>query len=439
MKKFVVPLLVLVALLASTVVALADLPGGPYSSAFRVQNLGTSQANCVYTFYNGSGSAVFNSSNSTINPGDSLYVYVPNVTMPVGVYSGVVSCDQQVAAVVNYSDAHRGTAFAGVNNGATTLYAPAVYSHYYNFSTNMYIQNTGSSAASGVVSIYAPGSSTPAATQTFSNLAPNASVLVEQNGLAGLNTNVAYSAVITGTAGVAAEVNIYGLPGTSPQYQLYSYNPVASGATKAYAPIIMNNYYGFNTALAIQNLGSASTTYTVTYGTGQTQNGTLQPNSSVSLYTPSSGVPSGALTGATVQSSGQPIVLLVNESNTTQRASNYIGFPDGSGTLKISAPIIMKNYYNFETSVTCQNLGTSSATMSIEYANNLGHLTTSSPVLAGKTFLFYQGSDANMLNGISSATITSSQPTVCVVTEGATSALNSQANDYQYTYNGINQ
>ncbi len=439
MKKLVIAALVIVALAASTFVAFAALPGGPYSSAFRVQNLASNLATCVYTFYDGSGNGIYTSSSSTINPGDSLYVYVPSLSMASGQYSGVVSCDQQVAAVVNFSDANRGSAFAGVTTGATTLYAPGIYNNYYSYSTNMYIQNAGSTPVSGQVSIYAPGSSSPSATQAFSNLAPNASVLVEQNGLAGLNKNVPYSAVISGNGNLAAEVNIYGLPATAPVNQLYSYNPVTGGATTAYAPIIMNNYYGFNTALAIQNLGAASTTYTVTYATGQVQTGSVQPNSSVSLYTPASGVPLNTLTGATVQSSGQPIVLLVNESNSTQRASSYIGFPAGSGTLKISAPIIMKNYYNYETSVTCQNLGGGNAAMSIEYASNVGHPTASGAVAPGKTWLFYQGTDANMPNGITSATITSNQPTVCVVSESATAALNALPNDYQYTYNGINQ
>lgn len=441
MKKFAVPMLVVVALVASTFVAFAGLPGGPYSSAFRVQNLSTSIANCVYMFYDGNGTVAFTSASSQINSGDSLYVYVPSLSFTSGEYSGVVSCDQQVAAVVNYSDATSGTAFAGVasENAASTLYAPGIYSNFYSFSSNIYVQNAGSTAASGVVSIFAPGSTTPAATQSFTGLAPNASKLIDQNGITGLAQNVAYSALITGTGNLAAEVNIYGLTGTGTAKQLYSYNPVTGGSTTAYAPIIMNAYYGFNTSLAIQNLGTSSTAYTVTYGTGQQQTGTLQQNSSVSLYTPDSGVPAGSLTGATVQSDGQPIVLLVNESNTTQRASSYIGFPAGSGTLKISAPIIMKNYYNFETSVTCQNLGASVATMSISYASNTGTQTASGPVDPGKTTLFYQGSDGNVSDGITSATITSSQPTVCVVTEGATNALNSTANDYQYTYNGINQ
>lgn len=435
MKKLAV-FVAIALLLALPIVAIAATPGGPFSSAFRVQNLSTSVANCVYTFYNASGAAVYSSASSTINPGDSLYVFTPSVSgLPNGEYSGVVSCDQQVAAVVNWSDPNSGASFEGVDSAdtATTLYAPGIYDNYYNYYSNIYVQNSSSSPINVTVQIFAPGSSSPVATQTFNNLAANASRLFEQEGLAQLNQNVAYSAKIVATGNVAAIVNIYGR--AVADNQLYSYNAFKAGSTKAYAPVLMSNYFGYNTSLNIQNLGASSTPYTVTYGTGVVRTGTIAANSSVSLYTPNNGVPAGTLTSATIQSGGQPIVVLVNESNVYNRAASYTGF--STGNTKSRAPIVMKAYFNFNTSVTCQNLGASATTMTIDYANTPG--TTSSPsIQPGKTHLFYQPSDSNMLNGITSATITSGQPIACIVNEDTnTPPLSTTVIDNLYAYEGI--
>ena len=436
MRKSTMSVLTILVLLALPLIVTASTPGGPFSSAFRVQNLSASIANCVYTFYNSSGTAQFTSASSAINPGDSLFVYVPSLSLANGEYSGVVSCDQDVAAVVNWSDANSGASFEGVGSTdtATTLYAPGIYDNYFNFYSNVYVQNASTGPVNVTVSIYAPGNSSPVATQVFNSLPANASHLFEQSGLSQLANNVPYSAKITATGSVAAIVNIYGGVGTVADNQLYSYNAFKGGSKKAYAPVLMNNYFGYNTALAIQNLSStSSTTYTISYGTGQVQNGSIPANSSVSLYTPSAGVPAGSLTSATV-SAGQDVVVLVNESNSFRRAASYAGFAAGNTVGR--APIVMRNYFNFDSSVTCQNVGTASATMSIDYANT-GTNTTSPSILPGKTHLFYQPSDPNMLPGITSATITSSQPIACIVNQDTTSALATVQADNLYAYEGI--
>ena len=105
MKKLIVPLLVL-SLLALSVMVSADTPapGGPFNTAFRVQNLGTEDATCTFAFYDANGTAQYQSGTlPAIAPGDSLYVYVPTDTdVDPGMYSGVVSCSQEVAAVANF-------------------------------------------------------------------------------------------------------------------------------------------------------------------------------------------------------------------------------------------------------------------------------------------------------------------------------------------------
>jgi len=374
-----------------------------------------------------------------------MYVYMGDAAysgIAAGSYSGVVSCDQQVAAVANFSDADSGASYSGIGTPATTWYAPGIYDNYYNYYSNIVVQNATASPVNITVDIYAPGSAVPVKTQTANNVPAYASVNFEQEGAAELSDNVAYSAKITGTGNIAPIVNIYGLGAVN--NQLYSYNPFSAGATKFYAPVIMNNYYGNYTAIAVQNVGTAAASVTITYGTGQTWSGIIAVNSAESRYTPldtgGSAAYPGFLTSATIESTnGQPIVVVVNESNSYNRAASYSGFPSGSTTAR--APIVMKRYYGYNTSITCQNIGTSATTMTLQYAGVAGS-NTSPSIGVGGTHMFYQPTDGLIGdNFIGSATITSSggNNIVCVVNEDRNEApYQTQLNDFQYAYNAIN-
>lgn len=420
-------------------------PGGPYLTAFRVMNTDPSllAATCSFALYDSTGTAAYTSDQVNVDPGDSMYVYMGSSTfntLATGSYSGVVTCDRQVAAVTNMSDANSGASFNGIDTPATTWYAPGIYDNYYNYYSNIVVQNATANPVDITVNIYAPGNASPVKTQTANQVPGYASANFEQAGLTELLQDVPYSAKITATNSVAPIVNIYGL--SSVNYQLYSYNPFSTGALKFYAPVIMNNYYGNNTAIAVQNVGTLAADVTITYATGQSWSGSIDPNSSASRYTPADGVPSGdlnGLTGATIESTnGQPIVVVVNESNNHNRAASYSGFSSGSTSAR--APITMKRYYTYNTSIVCQNIGSAPAKMKIQYGGVAGSFTTANNIAIGSTYQFYQPADTLISDGwIGSATITSAQNLVCVVNEDANEApQGSMMKDFQYSYDAIN-
>lgn len=435
MRKYVASALVIVVLMATLPLAAAaqvPAPDGPFDTAFRVQNLGTAAATCELVFYDSGGTEAYSSSLPSIPVGQSAYVYVPDLAgLTDGQYAGVVSCDQEVAAVVNISDPDSGASYSGVSDPADTLYAPGIYDNYYNYYSNVVVQNASGSSNDITLEIYEPGNTTPVYANT--KTAPvNGFVAWEQEGLAELDQNKFYSAKISGTGDVAAIVNIYG---KGPyENQLYSYNPFASGSTTAYAPVIMDDYYGYNTALVIQNMGSSSANVTITYSDGTVKTSTIAPGAADSRYTPGEGLTTN-FTGAKV-TSDQPIVLLVNESTDKNRAASYTGFAEGSTS--VQAPIVMRRYYKYNTSVTCQNIGTSATTMSISYGGISGS-TTSASVPVNGTALFYQPSDPLLSDGfIGSATVTASQPIVCVVNEDQNEPPQvNQIMDQLFAYNGI--
>ncbi len=439
MKRFFVVLAVfLLFAVPAVVLAVAPAPEGPFNTAFRVQNLGSADATCVYEFYDAAGNVAYTSASETIGVGDSLYVYVPNVGVADGQYSAVVSCDQPVGAVVNFSDSDSGASHNGItsNDVGTTWFAPGIYDNFYGFYSNIYVQNTTSNPITITVEIYQAGVATPVLTQTAANVAPYAAVSFDQSNKAELQDNVAYSAKISADGDMAAIVNIYGEGGVDDQ--LYSYNPFASGSTTAYAPVIMKAYYGYNTALTVQNMGNVATAVTVTYGTGDVETATVDANSSHLFYTPNSPLPDLTLTGATVESDGQPIVLLVNESTSVNRAASYSGFSTGSTTVR--APIVMRRYYKYNTSITCQNVGTVPTTMTLAYGGVTGTEEVAN-VAPGSTALFYQPSSTLISdNFIGSATITADQPIICVVNEDMNEPPESnQKMDQLFAYNAIGQ
>ncbi len=143
----------------------AGVPGGPFATAFRVQNLESTAATCSYQmFADGGGSPVFATNLPAIAPNDSAYVYTPAVeNFPSGTFNGVISCDKQVAAVVNFSDPDKGDVYVGSTNPSPTVFIPSAYRNYFNYFTTIRIQNTSATAQNIRVDYFAPGSATPVA------------------------------------------------------------------------------------------------------------------------------------------------------------------------------------------------------------------------------------------------------------------------------------
>lgn len=426
---FVLATIILMAAMAVPAAAQVPGPGGPYNSAFTIQNLEATAASCVFSLYDSAGNADYTSAAVTVPASGSYFVYVGGLSIASDRYSAVISCDRQVAAVSNFTDATSAASFSGVSSTetATTLYAPGVYKNYYGYMSNVVVQNTTASPINITLEIYLPGSSTPLTSSTATNVPAYASTVFDQSAL---TTNGIFSAKVTATGAAAAVVNIWNTAG-----QQFSYNAFAAGTTTAYAPVLMNNYYGFNTALTIQNLSNSATNVTVTYSNGKVSTASVAANSSRLFYTPNEGLPNGFIGSAKVTSSGGQVVALINESSTANRAASYSGFTAGGTT--VSAPIVLKAYYGYSTSITCQNIGMASTNITVNYSNGA---TETLAAAANGTALFYQPNLATLPNGFNgSATISASggQSIVCIVNENQ--VTNPAAQDWLLSYNSIVQ
>jgi hypothetical protein len=450
MRKSVgLTILVLVLLVLSFSVAQAQVPapGGPFQTAFNIQNLSTNPATCMVEFYNSSGDVGMTLNPPPIAPGDVAAFFTGSSdfdSLAAGQYSAVVSCDQEVAAVVNFSDSDSGASHSGLGSAevGTAWFAPAVYRNYYSYYSNIIAQNATSSPIDVTVSIYEAGNSSPVSVETLNNVPAFSSAVFEQSGNGDLVANKAYSARIEGTGAIAAVVNIYG-SGSSGQ-QLYSYNPFGGGSTESYAPVIMNNYYGYNTALTVQNVDDTETANVkVTYSNGMIETQLIGPGASHVFLNFAGPLPAGnTLYSAKVESTtgSVPIVAMVNESNALNRAASYSGFPSGANT--VSAPIVLRSYYGYDSSVTCQNLGSNATDVTFDYAGVTNN-TVVANVAPNGTALVVQPLDATLngvgSNWISSAQITASEPIVCVVNQDIISGSGaSKSQDQLQAYNAIN-
>jgi len=433
-KAFVLFIMLGLSLVASVVPAAAQVPGpsGPYNSAFTIQNLESTAGTCMYELYDSAGTAIYTSSSFTVSADGSYFVYVGNLSIPSDAYSAVVSCDVNVAAVANFSGSGGASAasYGGVAsaNTAMAISLPGVYKSYHGYTSNVVVQNVGSSAADITLKIYAPGNPTPVAQATQSSVAPNAAAHFDQGTMMGLSDGL-YSAKVESTQPVAAIVNIWNSAG-----QQYSYTGVVSGSTVVYAPVLMNNYHGFNTALTVQNLSGATTVVTVTYSSGKVSTANIAANSSQLFYTPNEGLPNWWLGSARIESGSGQIVALVTESDANNRAASYLGFAAGGTTA--NAPIVLKEYHGYSSSITCQNIGAAATDITVTYSNGVSETRSGVPV--NGTALFYQPNNTSLPSGFNgSAVATALQDIVCVVNENQ--VTNPTKLDFLLTYEAISQ
>lgn len=364
----------IVIVMSMTSPASADYPapGGPFNNYFYIQNQTTSSITCIYTIYKAYSLIVYNSTEITIAANESKLIDVHSLGLDVGTYSAVANCSGKAAIVSNFGDYDSGAGYLG-SSGSATWYLPGLYDDYYDYYSTVIFQNTTSNIIDVTLEVFQANSEVPVLTLTYAGVNSYDSGYFELEGRGELLTNQTYSGKITATGNIAPVVNIYGRD--SVEGQLYSYKGFSSGAKTMYAPVVMKNYYGYNTSLNIQNIGDGSTTVTVTFSNGYPKSNTLQAKAAWSIYLPTQtpGLSDG-LYGVKITSNNYSIVVLVNESNSYNRAASYTGMTSGYGV--VYAPVLDKRYNSYNSSVTCQMISNGPNSINIQYYTGSTPLTS---------------------------------------------------------------
>lgn len=425
-------------------------------ASFTVQNIDTTSATVTIRFVAENGTVTtpttLNSSKAnpfTLAPGESFEVYLPGIPtseLPSGRYSAVIESTAQVAAIANLvgeGSINFNGSYSGFSSGATTFYLPAVVFNYYGWYSLISVQNVGSAATDVTVTITCEGGVT--GTLSATGVPANAShhfVLKNETptGFTG-STICNGSAQITSTQPVVVVDNQSSPSGGNTQ----SYSGFASGSPTLYAAALYNNYYGWNSSLNIRKVGSGNTTVTVTYSDsgGSTCNLTdAAPGCLVYMPTahPGSGTVSG-LFGATITSSpSMDLMAVVNAANGSQAQTyNAVGNSTGS----VGAPSVMKSYYGWDTSFTCQNVGSTATTLHIAYDGFSANAYDTASLAIGGTIEKVTANEAFLPaghhGGVTVTANTAGASIACIVNFNNATQMASTAGDWSMSYNAFNK
>ena len=368
-----------------------------YTSGFQVQNLESEAATVSLEFYKQDGTLAVTPPPQYTIAGSSSKTFFPINDAPAG-FNGslVISSDKDIRAVSNLVGSGPGNYFAATNGfqaGSMSVSLPLVMCNNSGFNTFFSVQNAGSADASITIN-YVPGSNgtaqsepatiKPGAAKTFDQT--TGSTTVNCATLADGTGKFIGSAKITSNQPVVAALMQLN---TGSFKVLMGYGGFNQGSPTVALPLVMANNSGLYTGIQVQNVGASATNVTVDYsantagvnnpvdetfalapGASKTiiQNGAPPGNGSVNNW----GTVGKYIGGALITNSGsQPLVAIANQVLPSPAlGSAYEGFDPTTATTKVSAPLIMANNSTYYTGIQVQNVGGSTANVTIKYGPN---------------------------------------------------------------------
>lgn len=301
--------LLIIALIMSTVFVSpvkAQGPTGSWVSGITCQNLSPDAASVTFQFYQNGQNTPSLSYPDTIAGNGTLKYFTANtpVGLPANFFgSAVVSSDKPLFCSVNTQSTATGTTTSpyriGTSSGlneqqiGSIMYVPQI-TKTATWNTYIAIQNTSSAAVEVKVQYYdrTTGAEVVAAAQTVS-VAGNSGYVAYPETNINLPATFYGSAKITAinptTAKIGVVVNFYNIGTDYQTSQLHSYTAFSTGAKTLYAPRIVRRYYGYNSGISVQNVGSVPTTLTLnfTFANGTPFSYTtpiVQPSASYIIY-----------------------------------------------------------------------------------------------------------------------------------------------------------
>jgi len=370
-----------------------------WGSAINIQNRGDAEATITIDFYQTDGSiAVTYPQNGGLQLAGkaSISIYVPALVegLASGQYSAVVNSTEQVNVSVNTGSTSNSDGpwaeFAyegmGQEQAATTLYFPLLQNQYFNFDSEMVIQNTGTEPTTLTAKFYNQNGN-QIATASLGTVNANAArtfTIGDFTTTPALPTGSAgiFGAVVTSTENVTGIVNIWR---SNPRTGVASYTGFTEGSTTLYAPAILVDYYDFISALTLQNVHATETAevtidYVTSTGTEQTKF-SLAPNAArAELQFLDEDFPAGnTLISAEITSDGGSLVGLISQSIPENVRGQAATSPGGdfaayavptTPATSVSIPSVTSDYYGLFVAVNVQNTSNTAADITITYSDS---------------------------------------------------------------------
>lgn len=457
----------------------ANPPSGTWVSGIACQNLDTNNDAAIQLqFFQENDPSPVLTYNDSILKGANKNYYTPS--SPSGIPNGftgsvVVSSSTEISCNVNTITTGTGTSTNPIRLGISSgfndkqigpiAYLPQIENGYYGWNSYFSVQNPNNSPVNITITYKdRSGNDIPAAQQT-------ATIPAQTNKLFYSSDNANLPSNFIGAAKVASDDGVSNLAVISSFYnagtdnttaQISTYNGLSSGAQKLYAPYILRNYYGYNSGLAIQNVGDTATTVKITMKFGTTDyiynSPSILPGAALALYTPNiselapvDNLANNLRYGSAIieAATGGSVVAIVNEVNwggsgipveRAGQAGTYNAFLDGQQTNTVFLPQIPRNAGGiWSGGFQINNTTDVDATCTITYAGVPAATETSVALPKNGFFSRYGPSVANLPDGFnSSVTITCTQPIVGI----ANQAINPGSGKLGDTFgqsNGLNQ
>jgi hypothetical protein len=219
--------------------------------------------------------------------------------------------------------------------GDTTLYAPSLYYGYYTWNGSLKVQNIGAGATNIDVLYTLEGGGTcdPPAENIAAGQALYHYLPAEWAGWGCASaTDKIIGAIITSDS--ENVVGVVNAANPNKQAQTYGTFAVVDGAASVGLPVIMNAYYGWNTAFVCQNLDNAAAA-TVTYSYGGVGcpadpvyagcSFSLAAGEAKSVYQPADLDATTGLYAVTVTATGANVACIANETQAANQQAGNMG------------------------------------------------------------------------------------------------------------------
>lgn len=457
--KYISLLAILAMLMVAVGPAYAQL-GETDISSFTIQNIDSYDATVTVYFYTEGGSEVkpnllnpnasepggYQPNPFTLGPGESWEIYlpaIPDTELPDGRYSVVIESTARVVAIANLlgeGASYFNGSYSGFDAGAPTFYLPGVVFNYYGWYSLISVQNTGDAAANVTVTITCENGAI--GTLTYSGIPVNSSHHFDLE----TTTPTGFTSTTTcnGAAVISSNVDVVVVdnqthPATG---KTQSYGGVMNGSPTVYIPALYQAYYGWVASINIQKLNAGNTTVTVEYSDGapsSTCNLTdLKP--ACLLYMPSVHPASSTPFAATITNSANFDLMVIANAANNRQAQTYNGVVVGTDSVGI--PSVMKSYYGWNTSFTCQNLGIADVDLNIVYTGYEAYGYTFNNLPPGGTKEFYTPLESFLPAGArTSVTVTadSGAEVACIVNFTNPNSIITKPGDWSMSYNAFNQ
>jgi len=325
----------------------AQGPTGSWATGISCQNQDPdNDASIELVFYaQGSGTEVL-TYNDTIGAGMSKNYYTSTsfTGLPSDFFGSlVVNSDKPLTCAAEHSktstgtmsDPYRFAASKGFNSGeaAPKIFVSQIEKDFYGWNSYMSIQNTtGTSTDVTVTFVSRYGSNLAAATENFTIPGYSNHVVYLENNV-NIPSNFIGGATIMaddGTTPLVVTATFYNSGADHRSSQIHAYNGATTGSNTLYAPYVLRNYYGYQTGMMVQNVGTTSTSFKITF----TFNGVdyvyqhpsnLAPGAVTDLYLPNV-TELAPVDGLPVQNRfGKAVIEATNTAGTLNSAGELAG------------------------------------------------------------------------------------------------------------------